>query len=87
MLQAFFISLFFTFISEIADKTQLVILGISIKYKAPLQIFIGAFLALALSIGLNVFVGTKIAGKLPAKSIKIATSSLFILFGLISLFA
>ena len=44
-------------------------------------------LALVLAIGLNVFVGAKAAEKLPVKTIKVITSGLFILFGIISLSA
>lgn len=51
----------------------------------PIQIFIGTVLALALAIGLNVFVGSKIAEKLPRKTIMIATAVLFILFGIFTL--
>ncbi len=72
-------------LSEFGDKTQISSGLLAAKYLLPFHIFTGAFIALGLVIALNVFVGAKIAEKLPAKAIKIATSLLFILFGIISL--
>ena len=72
-------------LSEFGDKTQISSGLLSAKYLLPFHIFFGAVIALALVIGLNVFIGARIAEKLPAKTIKIATSVLFILFGIISL--
>ncbi|MBI2658889.1 TMEM165/GDT1 family protein [Candidatus Woesearchaeota archaeon] len=72
-------------LSEFGDKTQISSGLLAAKYLLPWHIFIGAFFALALAIGLNVFIGAKIAKKIPAKKIKIAASVLFILFGMISL--
>ena len=72
-------------LSEFDDKTQISSGLLAAKYLLPLHIFLGVFLALALAIGLNVFIGAKIAKKIPANKIKIATSVLFILFGMISL--
>ena len=72
-------------LSEFGDKTQISSGLLAAKYLLPWHIFAGTFLALALAISLNVFVGAKIAERLPAKTIKIATSVLFILFGIISL--
>ena len=83
----FAVSFLTVLLSEFGDKTQISSGLLAAKYLLPWHILIGAILALALAIGLNVFVGAKIAEKLPAKTIKVAASVLFILFGLISLFA
>ena len=83
----FAVSFLTVLLSEFGDKTQISSGLLAAKYLLPWHILIGAILALALAIGLNVFVGAKIAEKLPAKTIKVAPSVLFILFGLISLFA
>ncbi len=72
-------------LSEFGDKTQISSGLLAAKYQLPFNIFIGVFLALVLAIGLNVFIGAKIAEKFPARTIKVATSILFILFGIISL--
>lgn len=73
--------------SEFGDKTQISSGLLAAKYSLPWHVLTGTFLALVLAIGLNVFIGAKIAEKLPAKAIKFAASVLFILFGIISLFA
>ena|SRR3989344_2410572 len=82
-----FLAVLFT---EIGDKTQIAtgLLGaeFSASYIGPLMVFIGATLGLALTIGLNVFVGSKLAERLPKKAIKITTAVLFILFGVFTLF-
>jgi len=83
----FAVSFLTVLLSEFGDKTQISSGLLSAKYLLPWHIFFGAFIALALVIGLNVFVSSKIAEKLPAKAIKVAASVLFILFGVISLFA
>ncbi len=81
----FTISFLTVMISEFGDKTQLASGLLSAKYLVPIPIFLGFILALAAAIGFNVFVGSKIAEKLPRKTIKIITAVLFILFGIFTL--
>ncbi len=57
MLDAFFIALLFTFISEIADKTQFVILGLALRYKSAFQVFLGALVAHSFMDGIAIFLG------------------------------
>ena len=72
-------------LSEFGDKTQIASGLLAAKYLMPLSIFIGFVLALSIAIGLNVFVGSRIAKRLPRKTIKMVAASLFILFGVFSL--
>lgn len=81
----FAVSFLTVLVSEFGDKTQISSGLLAAKYLLPWHIFIGAFSALVFAIGLNVFIGAKIAERLPAKTIKTATNVLFILFGIISL--
>lgn len=67
--------------SELGDKTQIASGAFGAIYKDPLVVFLAAISALALVIGLNVFVGSKLAKNLPVKTIRIASGVLFILFG------
>ena len=83
----FIVAFLTVMLSEFGDKTQISSGLLSAKYLLPWHILAGTFLALAFVIGLNVFIGAKIAKKIPAKKIKVATSVLFILFGIISLFS
>ena len=72
-------------LSEFGDKTQIASGLLAAKYLVPIPIFIGFVAALAIVIGLNVFVGSKVAERMPRKTIKIATAILFILFGIFTL--
>ena len=81
----FTISLLTVMISEFGDKTQIASGLLSAKYLVPIPIFMGFVLALAAAIGFNVFVGSKIAQKLPRRTIKMITAVLFVLFGLFAL--
>ena len=44
MLEPFIVAFVLALISEIADKTQLVILGLALQYKSPLKVFAGALI-------------------------------------------
>ena len=72
-------------LSEFGDKTQIASGLLAAKYLVPITIFIGFVLALAIVIGLNVFVGGKVAERIPKKTIKLITALLFILFGIFTL--
>jgi len=74
-------------LSEFGDKTQIASGLLAAKYALPVSIFIGTILALALAIGFNIFIGSKVAEKLPREAIKIITGLLFIAFGLFTLLA
>ena len=76
-----FVMVFFT---EIGDRTQMASGLLAAEYKLPIPIFLGVVIGLAITIGLNVFVGSKLAERLPVSVIKIATSVIFIIFGLIT---
>lgn len=72
--------------SEMGDKSQIASGILSASFREPLFVFLGSVSALAIAIGLNLFLGKKIAKQLPEKTIKILTSLLFIAFGLVTLF-
>ncbi|MDO8740607.1 MAG: TMEM165/GDT1 family protein [Candidatus Woesearchaeota archaeon] len=70
---------------EIGDKTQIASGLLAAKYLQPIPIILGVIVGLAITIGLNVFVGRKLAEKLPRNTIRTASYILFILFGLFTL--
>jgi putative Ca2+/H+ antiporter (TMEM165/GDT1 family) len=82
----FIASFLLVFISEFGDKSQIAAGLLAAKYLVPVPIFIGFVLALAAAIGFNVFIGSKIAERLPRRTIKLVTGILFMLFGVVSLF-
>lgn len=69
-------------LSEIADKTQLVILGLALRYHAPWKVFYGALGAHALMDGIAIALGAWFGFFLPANIIKIFIAALFIALGL-----
>ncbi len=78
-----FIVTFLTVLTtEIGDKTQIASGLLAAEYKMPIIIFLGVTAGLAITIGLNVFIGSKLAEKLPKGVIKTAANILFIMFGL-----
>ena len=58
MLEPFFAAFILALISEIGDKTQLVILGLALKYSARFKIFFGALLAHSFIDGISIFIVT-----------------------------
>ena len=81
----FVISFLTILLSEFGDKTQVASGLLAAKYADIAFVFLGTVVALALAIGLNVFVGSKIAQKLPRRTIKITIAILFIAFGIVTL--
>lgn len=81
MIESFFIALFFTFISEIADKTQLVILGLAFKYKAALQVFLGALIAHSFMDGIAIILGYFFSFQIQTNLVKMMIGIAFILLG------
>ena len=72
-------------ITELGDKTQLAVITLSAKY-APIQVFLGAMLAFTLLTALGVVFGKIISQYISAHYIKIASSLIFIVFGVIFIF-
>jgi putative Ca2+/H+ antiporter (TMEM165/GDT1 family) len=70
-----------TFVAELGDKTQLVILTLSAKYGFR-QVFLGAAAAFALLNALAVSVGVVLYEFVPESVIKYTVSGVFILFGI-----
>ena len=81
----FLVSFLIVLFSEFGDKTQISSGLLAANYLAPFTIFFGFVLALGIAIGFNVFIGSRLAEKIPRKTIKIITAVLFILFGIFTL--
>lgn len=84
----FFIAFFLVFISELGDKTQLLVLSFSNKTK-PIMILLGVALGSFLSHGVAILFGSSIGlleNELLHNILEIATYASFILFGILSFF-
>ncbi|MEM4152630.1 MAG: TMEM165/GDT1 family protein [Candidatus Pacearchaeota archaeon] len=82
MLEPLIVTFALVLISEIADKSQLVILGLALKYKSPLKIFLIGLSAQVSMDLLAILAGAFFSFYLPFNLIKILIAILFILFGL-----
>ncbi|MFQ5975768.1 MAG: TMEM165/GDT1 family protein [Candidatus Hydrothermarchaeales archaeon] len=72
-------------ISEFGDKTQITSGLLAAKYQIPIIVFVATVAGLALAVGLNVLIGSKISERLSRRTIKMGTAILFILFGAFTL--
>lgn len=73
------------FFVEIGDKTQLATVALGARFGTPVPITIGTTAGMLLADGLGVFAGEKLAERMPMKSLRWATSALFLAFGIASL--
>jgi putative Ca2+/H+ antiporter (TMEM165/GDT1 family) len=74
------------FMAELGDKTQLAVISMTTKYKAPLWIFIGATLALAAVTGIGVMGGELFTRIIPEAVLRKVAAILFVGMGLLMWF-
>ena len=74
------------FVAELGDKTQLAVISMTAKHKAPLWIFVGATLALAAVTGIGVLGGELLTRFIPEMALRKAAAVLFVLMGVLMWF-
>jgi len=72
-------------LAELGDKTQLATLGLAARYGAPLQVWLGATMAMAAVNTLSVILGGWIKKYIPDLWLKLLGAAVFIIFGLTTL--
>jgi len=80
-MEAIFNSTVLIFISEMGDKTQLLALVLAARYKKPIPILWGIFLATLLNHALASYVGSVITPYISQSVLRWVLASTFILFG------
>lgn len=70
------------FLAEMGDKTQLATIALAAHYAAPLLVVIGTTLGMLLADVPAVFIGDKLAGKLPMKLVHSVAAAIFALLGM-----
>ncbi len=80
ILMATFTAVFF---AELADKTQLVGIGMSSKTGRPLSVWLGSVAAYIVVTAVSVFIGATLGKYLKPEFIRYAGASLFIIIGLL----
>ncbi len=69
---------------ELGDKTQILTITLAAQ-SSPILVLFGMLSAFALLTGVAVFVGAKLVSRIPMRWLKICTSTLFIVLGLIQI--
>ncbi len=83
-LRAAAISFGVLFAAEWGDLSQLATAGLAARYDEPLSVFVGAWAALLVVSGLAVFLGKKLADRLPIALIRRVAASLFLVFAVVA---
>jgi putative Ca2+/H+ antiporter (TMEM165/GDT1 family) len=68
---------------EFGDKTQLSLLALTSKYKAPFFVFLGGTAALLITSLIGALVGKGLGRVIPFKWVRIACGVIFIIFGIL----
>ena len=84
-LKAAAISFGVLFAAEWGDLSQLATAGLAARYDEPLSVFIGAWAALLVVSGLAVFLGKKLADRLPIAMIRRVAACLFLVFAVFAI--
>jgi putative Ca2+/H+ antiporter (TMEM165/GDT1 family) len=74
------------FIAELGDKTQLAVVNMTAKHRAPIWVFVGATLALAVVTGLGVLGGELLTRFIPEVVLRKVAALLFVAMGLLMWF-
>jgi putative Ca2+/H+ antiporter (TMEM165/GDT1 family) len=80
---ATFVAVFF---AEMADKTQMVGIGMASKSMKPLAVFLGSISAYAVITAVSVIIGATLGKYIKPEIIKYCGASLFIILGVLMLF-
>jgi len=75
----------FIFLMELGDKTQILTITLASTYPYPLEVWLGAFLALTTLAWMGAFFGATIARKVPKFYLKLASIIIFISIGVLIL--
>lgn len=73
------------FLAEMGDKTQVATIALTAHYHAPLRVILGTTLGMLLADVPAVFLGEKLAEKLPINIIRFSAASLFLVIALLTL--
>ena len=72
------------FAAEWGDLSQLATAGLAARLDDPVSVFVGAWAALLTVSGLAVFLGTKLADRLPVALIRRVAAVLFLVFAVVA---
>lgn len=73
-------------LAEIGDKTQIATVAMAAHYAAPLLVVIGTTLGMLIADVPAVFLGDKLANKIPMKLVHSIAAAIFAILGIATLF-
>jgi Ca2+/H+ antiporter, TMEM165/GDT1 family len=71
------------FLAELGDKTQLAAIALTAAYGAPLPVFLGSMAGQLVNHAAAAYLGSKFLARLPGNTIRLASSILFVIFGVV----
>ncbi len=74
------------FLAEMGDKTQIATVAMAAHYSTPVLVVAGTTLGMLIADVPAVFVGDKLAAKIPMKPVHITAAAIFALLGVMTLF-
>ena len=74
------------FIAEFGDKTQLATISLVAQYQNAISVFVGASIAMLVADGLGIIVGVVFCKRIPEKTFKWLSATIFVIFGLAGLY-
>ncbi|MBF0478895.1 MAG: TMEM165/GDT1 family protein [Candidatus Omnitrophica bacterium] len=74
------------FLAEMGDKTQLATMSLAIEFKNPFFVLIGTTFGMIIADAFGIIAGVVLHKHIPEKTIKWASASIFILFGIFSIY-
>ena len=74
------------FAAELADKTQLVGIGMSAKSGKPLSVWLGSVSAYIIVTALSVFIGALLGKYIKPEFVRYAGASIFVMIGILMFF-
>ncbi|HEX9049355.1 MAG TPA: TMEM165/GDT1 family protein [Anaeromyxobacter sp.] len=75
------------FLAEMADKTQLATVALAARFRSVALVTAGTTLGMLVSDGLAVFLGDRLAARVPMKALRAVAAALFFAFGAASAWA
>ncbi len=73
------------FLAEMGDKTQIATVALAVHYAAPLMVVLGTTLGMLLADVPAVFIGSKLANKIPMKLVRSIAAAIFALLSVAAL--
>lgn len=75
------------FIAELGDKTQLATIALAAKYQSAVLILMGTTIGMVIADAFGIWVGVLMGKKIPETVMKAVSAGIFILFGVLGLYA